>query len=118
MSYSHKKCHNKGMFIFRIREIRVENHLSLETLSKSSSVNLGYLSQLERGEKQNPSMDLLYKIACALGVNIKDLFYTIDDINELKEQMYSSMKQNGISDEKTINISNLINLLVNLSKKQ
>lgn len=105
------------MFIFRIREIRAKKNISLENLSKKSSINLGYLSQLERGEKQNPSMNLLYKIACALGVNMKDLFYTIDDINELKEQMYLSMKQYGISDEKTINISNLVNLLVNLSKK-
>ena len=105
------------MFIFRIREIRVKKHLSLKTLSKNSSVNLGYLSQLERGEKQNPSMDLLYKIAGALGVNIKDLFFTIDDIDYLKEEMYSSIKQNGISDEKTINISNLIDLLANLTTK-
>lgn len=102
------------MFIFRIREIRAEKNVSLENLSKKSSVNLGYLSQLERGEKQNPSINLLYKVASALNVNIKDLFYTKADIDDLKQKMYLSMKQNGVTDEKTIDISNLIDLLLNV----
>lgn len=105
----------KHTFVFRIKEIRLEKNLSLEYLSKKSTVNLGYLSQLERGEKQNPSMNLLYKIASALEVNTKDLFYTIDDINDLKQQMYLCIKENGMSDEKAIIISNLIDSLSKLN---
>lgn len=100
------------MIIFRIREIRIEKNLSLEDLSKKSTVNLGYLSQLERGEKQNPSMNLLFKVADALGVNVKDLFYTTADVETLKREMYSSINQNGMNSKKTVYISNLIDLLL------
>lgn len=100
------------MFVFRIREIRNEKNLSLEDLSDKSAVNLGYLSQLERGEKQNPTMNTLFKVATALGVNIKDLFYTIADIDVLRQQMYISISKNGMNDEETVYISRLIDLLL------
>jgi len=100
------------MIIFRIRETRAKKNLSLEDLSKKSAVNLGYLSQLERGEKENPSMETLFKISNALGVNVKDLFYTSADVDDLKQQLYISINKNGINDERTVDISNLIDLLL------
>ncbi len=103
------------MFVFRIREIRIEKNLSLEKLSRKSSVNLAYLSQLERGEKQNPSINLLYDIATALSVNIKELFYTKEDISDLQQKMYLNINQNGFSDEKNLKIGHLIDSLINLA---
>ena len=46
-----------------------------------------YLIELENGAKTNPTFQVLYKIANALNVNVKELFYTIDDIEFLKQQL-------------------------------
>ena len=101
------------MMIFLIKEIRVEKNLSLENLSIKSSVNLGYLSQLERGEKQNPSIITLCNIANALNVNVKDLFYTVADIDDLRNKLHKSIEEYGYTNEKTVKLSNMIDLLSN-----
>lgn len=50
-----------------IRELRLEKQFSLRQLSKSSNISLGYLSEIERGQKE-PSAKFLECIAEALGV--------------------------------------------------
>lgn len=58
----------------RIRNIRKNKGISINMVSKSSGVSLGYLSDLENNKSKNPSMETLQKISKALDVSVNDFF--------------------------------------------
>jgi transcriptional regulator with XRE-family HTH domain len=57
----------------RIRDLRERAELSLGDLAEITGISKGYLSQLERGEAANPSVDVLGKLAQGLGVQASEL---------------------------------------------
>ncbi|MCB1202895.1 MAG: helix-turn-helix transcriptional regulator [Verrucomicrobiae bacterium] len=59
----------------RIRALRLEQGLTIPQLAEKAGVSAGLLSQLENaeGEKANPNLQTLQKIARALNVTIGDL---------------------------------------------
>ncbi len=75
------------MYVFQIKELRKSKNISRYMLAKKANINRSYLIELENGAKTNPTFQVLYKIANALNVNVKELFYTIDDIEFLKQQL-------------------------------
>jgi len=60
----------------RIKTLRVDAGMSLGDLERDCGLSKGYLSQLERGESDNPSVDALLKIAGALHVDAAYLMGT------------------------------------------
>jgi transcriptional regulator with XRE-family HTH domain len=56
-----------------LKELLKEKDLSQLELSKRSGVAQGYISALVAGEKQNPSVAVMRKLAKALGVPVSDL---------------------------------------------
>lgn len=106
------------MIIFRIKEVRNKKGVSLKTLSKKTKISRGYLFDLENNRKSNPSIQILFDIAEALNVNIKELFYTKFDIEDLKLKLYESINNNGLNAENTLEISRLIDLLINIKMKE
>ena len=54
------------------------------------------------------------KIANALDVTIKDLFYYDNDVNKLKEEMYHRIEVFGLDSEEVYKISQIIDLLLNV----
>lgn len=56
-----------------IRRIRVAQSTSQERLAYDSGVDRSYLGGMERGE-ENPTVDVLDRIATTLAVPIRDLF--------------------------------------------
>lgn len=59
-----------------IRDIRKEQRISINKLSKLTGISLGYLSDLENDKAQNPSLDKLKLIANALNVPVDELLST------------------------------------------
>ena len=57
----------------RIRSLRQERGLSLRGLAERIGLSPGYLSQLERGEAENPSRHVLEGAAEGLGVHVSQL---------------------------------------------
>lgn len=57
----------------RIRLCRENRNLGVNQLSRLCGINASYISALENGNKQNPSIDTLTKIANALNVTIDEL---------------------------------------------
>jgi transcriptional regulator with XRE-family HTH domain len=53
-----------------LREARGFNQVEL---AKKAKVTTAYVSQLEAGKKKNPSLDVLQKLAKALGVPVAEL---------------------------------------------
>lgn len=58
----------------KIKELRVQNGLTLEELASRSELTKGFLSQLER-DKTSPSISTLEDILEALGTNLSDFFH-------------------------------------------
>jgi transcriptional regulator with XRE-family HTH domain len=57
----------------RIRQLRVSKGISQEDFAEMAELHRTYISDVERGER-NVSIATAYRIAQALGVDLKDLF--------------------------------------------
>ncbi len=55
-----------------VRQARLERKMTLRELSVVSSVALGYLSEIERGQKE-ASSEILDSIAFGLGISLSEL---------------------------------------------
>jgi transcriptional regulator with XRE-family HTH domain len=54
----------------RIRALRKTRKLNLAQLASESGISTSYLSQLERGEKEGVSADILFRLANSLGTTM------------------------------------------------
>lgn len=57
----------------RIRELRLQRHMSQEELAFAAGLNPTHLSEIERGI-QNPTVDTISGLASALNISIVTLF--------------------------------------------
>lgn len=64
-----------------IRTIRKQKNLSQIKLAEMASITQAYLSGLETGKKTNPSLEILQRIAGALGVSVSSLLSTNGTLN-------------------------------------
>lgn len=60
---------------YRIREIREEQKLSQEELSRKSNVSRAIISGLETGSSEVTTTATLVKIADALGKKVSEIFF-------------------------------------------
>ena len=102
------------MIVFKIKEIRERQNVSALTLSNAVNISRSYLSELENNKRINVNLKLLLSIAEYLNVNIKDLFYTAFDIEPLRQEMYRRIDEFGINSEEVLEVSQLIDLLLNI----
>lgn len=63
----------KRMIGTKIYQIRKNRGYSLSELSEKSGVSKSYLSNIERNLNQNPSIQILGKIAAVLDVELKEI---------------------------------------------
>jgi transcriptional regulator with XRE-family HTH domain len=61
------------LFGKRVREIRLKRKWSQEKLAEESGLHTTYISGIERG-KRNVGMENVVKLACALKVDVGQLF--------------------------------------------
>ena len=59
-----------------VREIRLKQNMTLETLAELSGISKGHLSKIERQERE-PKISTLIQIAIALNVDVKELYKVI-----------------------------------------
>ncbi|OAA24763.1 Helix-turn-helix protein [Frankia sp. EI5c] len=67
-----------------LRRRRQDQHRTLREVSSAARVSLGYLSEVERGQKE-ASSELLSSICDALGVRLADLLREVSGELELAE---------------------------------
>lgn len=106
------------MFVFIVKDIRKSKKVSLNKLSEKTKISKSYLHELENNRKFSISLDKLYRIASVLDVNIKDLFYTSYDIENLRKELNNRINSYGLGSKETLEISKLIDLLVNITFKE
>jgi len=56
-----------------LKTLRTAQEMGLRELAKKAKVPPGYLAELEAGKKKNPSLDVLKRLAKALGVPVTEL---------------------------------------------
>src|ERR1700709_2172691 len=61
-----------------LRAVRLRQRRTLREVSSAARVSLGYLSEVERGQKE-PSSELLAAICRALDVELSELFREVTD---------------------------------------
>ena len=69
-----------------LRALRLRQRRTLREVSASARVSLGYLSEVERGQKE-PSSELLAAIAAALEVELSDLFAEVASVLRREEKL-------------------------------
>lgn len=106
------------MIVFNIKNIRKSKKISLRKLSDMTGISRAYLYDLENNRRFNPTIFILEKIAEELDVNIKDLFYSLDEIDNLKEEMYRRIDIFGIDSKEALEVSQVIDLLINVKFKK
>jgi transcriptional regulator with XRE-family HTH domain len=56
-----------------LKASRKASRIGLRELARKAKVPPGYLAELEAGKKRNPSLDVLKRLARALGVPVTEL---------------------------------------------
>jgi transcriptional regulator with XRE-family HTH domain len=67
-----------------LRDKRTERGLTLREVSAEARVSLGYISEIERGQKE-ASSELLYSLCDALEVPLSDVLREVSDAVALEE---------------------------------
>lgn len=106
------------MYIFAIKPLRKSRNISLYELSNLTGVSRTYLRNLENNKSFNPTLFILDKIAEALNVTIKDLFYYDNDIEDLREEMNIRIEKFGIDSKEVLEVSQVIDLLINIKMNE
>ncbi|WP_185807678.1 helix-turn-helix domain-containing protein [Lysinibacillus telephonicus] len=72
-----RELYNEELFIEgfadELRRKREEQSLSLNQLSEKSTVSASFIMRIEKGERTNVSIEVLFKLANALCINIVQL---------------------------------------------
>lgn len=106
------------MIVFNIRNIRKSKKISLRKLSDMTGISRAYLYDLESNRRFNPTLFILQKIAEVLEVNIKDLFYSLNELDNLKEEMYRKIDKYGRNSKEVLEVSQVIDLLINIKMNE
>lgn len=101
------------MVVFVIKDIREKKDINLYRLSKVTGLTRSYLRDLENNKKTNPTLSTLIKIANALNVKVKDLFYERIELESLRNKLHENIEKYGIDAKETMEISRIIDLLIN-----
>ena len=68
-----QKCGAQLLFARNMKRLRLGKKLTQENVAEGASLHPNYISSVERGER-NISICNIERIACALGVNMSELF--------------------------------------------
>jgi transcriptional regulator with XRE-family HTH domain len=74
-----------------LRGLRLRQRRTLREVSARAQVSLGYLSEVERGQKE-PSSELLAAICAALDVELSELFAQVSDTLRRAEKLAAASR--------------------------
>ena len=63
------------MYKNKVKYIRQEKGMTLLHLSNLSGVSVGYLCHLEKGSRNNPSLEVMKRISKALDKTVTEVFF-------------------------------------------
>jgi transcriptional regulator with XRE-family HTH domain len=87
----------QGTLLFRsslgdvLRAERMRQGMTLRELSSSARVSLGYISEIERGQKE-ASSELLYSLCAALDLPLSSVLREVSDLVALEESLTAEIE--------------------------
>ncbi|RZN10853.1 transcriptional regulator [Bradyrhizobium genosp. SA-3] len=63
----------RALVAWNVRRIRVERGIPQEQLAYDAGIDRSYMGRIEQ-KKENPTIDLLDRIAATLGIHLSELF--------------------------------------------
>ena len=63
------------MFENKIKLYRKQSKMNLEEMAKKIGISAGYLCHLEKGTRNNPSIEIMEKISKVLNKSISEIFF-------------------------------------------
>ena len=64
------------MYKNKIRVYRIKRGLTIKELADKCGVSAGYICHLEKGNRDNPSTEVMENIAIVLGKSIPEIFFS------------------------------------------
>ena len=64
------------MYKNKIRKYRIKRGLTIKELADRCGVSAGYICHLEKGNRDNPSTEVMENIAIVLGKTIPEIFFS------------------------------------------
>lgn len=64
------------MYKNKIRKYRKEKGMNMSELAFKSGISIGYLSHLENGSRDNPSIEVMENISMVLNKKIEEVFFS------------------------------------------
>lgn len=98
-----------------IRRIREERNMSQRELAKSIDISHEYLNRIEKGKNNNPSLEILQKLANILNCSVNDL--TNEDNVEDKEPSIEQLLQRIYNKNKNFKTSLTNQMITELLEK-
>lgn len=87
-----------------LRGLRLRQRRTLREVSASARVSLGYLSEVERGQKE-PSSELLAAICGALDVELSELFWQVSATLRREEKLAGGARVAAVPGTRSARIS-------------
>lgn len=63
------------MYRNKIKYYRTKKGLTLKEVADKCGISAGYLCHLEKGKRENPSIEVMENIAIILGASIPEIFF-------------------------------------------
>ena len=64
------------MYKNKIRTYRIKRGLTIKELADRCGISAGYLCHLEKGNRDNPSTEVMENISIVLGKSIPEIFFS------------------------------------------
>ena len=63
------------MYTNNLKKIRKTSGLTIKQIAEKSGVSMGYICHLEKGTRENPTKEVMEKIALALEKTVTEIFF-------------------------------------------
>ena len=73
-----------------LRLLRISNDLSIKQLSEKTGISVSYITDIEKGARSKPSIDILDKYSKALNVSKQTIMFFQEEFND-KNYTYQKM---------------------------
>ena len=64
------------MYKNKIKDYRIKRGLTIKELADKCGVSAGYICHLEKGKRENPSIEVMENIAIVLEESIAEIFFS------------------------------------------
>jgi transcriptional regulator with XRE-family HTH domain len=100
-----------------VKALRMRSDISQETLRKKAGLSTGYISRLEDGQYQAPSIVHIFQIAQAFKMTLRDLLEYAELIPR-QSSFESCLRGEGHSEEQIAQVTNFADYVLYTNKTQ